>query len=176
MKTIYFFGANHPQYGFLSNYYPCDIKWRGLHFRSSEALFMHFKAYHFGDMRIVDEIQNNPQSADPKYCKSLGRRVRNYDDSVWNAIRDYYMARAIRYKFSCNQFLQRKLAELGTDVEFVEASPYDKIWGIGLDIKYAKITPRDQWLGENRLGTLLTKFAKEHHDELARGMYLFTEN
>lgn len=33
--------------------------------------------------------------------------------------------------------------------EIVEASPYDAIWGIGLEEAVAIKTPRDQWQGSN---------------------------
>jgi hypothetical protein len=43
------------------------------------------------------------------------------------------------------------------DIENVEASPYDRIWGIGLGEEQARITPPEQWLGTNWLGEVLTK-------------------
>ena len=41
---------------FLSNWYPCKIKYKGLDFSSSEQLFMWMKAKHFKDEEIADEI------------------------------------------------------------------------------------------------------------------------
>jgi len=37
----------------------------------------------------------------------------------------------------------------------VEASPYDKIWGIGLDREHAEKVPVEKWTGENLLGCAL---------------------
>ena len=39
----------------------------------------------------------------------------------------------------------------------VEASPYDKVWGIGLKEQLAKTIPQNQWPGQNLLGICLMK-------------------
>lgn len=58
-------------------------------------------------------------------------------------------------KFSDNKDLEDLLLSTkGTTL--VEASPIDKIWGIGLDESTARITPVSKWMGENLLGIVLT--------------------
>lgn len=42
-----------------------------------------------------------------------------------------------------------------SDKTIVEASPYDKIWGIGLKKEAAVKIPEAQWPGENLLGKAL---------------------
>ena len=59
-------------------------------------------------------------------------------------------------KFQQNPELKQKLLDTG-DKEFVEASPKDKIWGIGLGEKRARETAehrRTRW-GLNLLGKVL---------------------
>ncbi len=43
-----------------------------------------------------------------------------------------------------------------------EASPMDKIWGIGLDAKTAEIMPPDEWPGKNLLGKILMELREEY--------------
>ena len=43
----------------------------------------------------------------------------------------------------------------------VEASPYDEIWGIGLDAEDPRAVDRDQWRGWNLLGQILTNVREQ---------------
>ena len=43
----------------------------------------------------------------------------------------------------------------------VEASPFDKVWGFGLDATTASITPQAQWKGTNWLGEVLTQVSDD---------------
>lgn len=58
-------------------------------------------------------------------------------------------------KFTQNpEFLEKLLATKGTTL--VEASPYDRIWGIGMAEGDKGITDRDNWRGTKWLGEVLT--------------------
>ena len=61
------------------------------------------------------------------------------------------MYQALEYKFTQNPKLKELLLSMG-DKEFVEASPYDKIWGIGLDENDVRCLDKSQWQGKNWLG------------------------
>lgn len=87
--------------------------------------------------------------------KKLGREVKNYDDAIWSEKRFNVVSVANREKFTQNEDLYKVLmATTGTTL--VEASPYDKIWGIGLGEGDPNIKDRNKWKGLNLLGQVLT--------------------
>lgn len=57
-------------------------------------------------------------------------------------------------KFTQNEALKQFLLATGTKV-LVEASPYDRIWGIGLLADDPKASHPSTWQGENLLGFAL---------------------
>jgi len=112
---------------------------------------MFLKAKTFGDSIIADAIVANQ---DPKYCKSLGRRINGYSEEVWGLKRYDAMLDACFAKFHQNARLGRLLLATG-DKELVEASPYDKVWGIGLAPNNPDALNRTKWKGSNLLGQVL---------------------
>jgi len=119
---------------------------------TAEQYMMYSKAMLFDDLDIAAAIMN---TKDPKKQKALGRKVKNFDPTIWNL-----NARSVVYEGNYEKFFQNSdllkelLATKGTTL--VEASPYDAIWGIGLDEAAAKRTPPEQWPGKNWLGEVLT--------------------
>lgn len=155
------------------NFTRCRIKYEwpdskdgeAIYFSSSEQMFMWFKAIYFGDFVIADKIL---QTDDPETARRLGREVKNYDDEVWNTERVYWMLQAVSAKFMQNKNLRKQLCDPKYDnLTFVEASPYDKIWGIGFNENIAEDN-QEIW-GKNNLGTILNHvraICKEHKDIL----------
>lgn len=94
------------------------------------------------------------ESADPDEIKQLGRAVQNYDDAQWCAIRFEVVVRANLMKFSQHPELGRILLATGDKI-LVEASPYDTIWGVGLDESDIDVLYPDRWRGQNLLGNAL---------------------
>ena len=90
----------------------------------------------------------------PAKYKKLGRKVRNFDSKVWDEKKYDIVVEGNKAKFSQNPELMEFLLSTG-DAILVEASPYDKIWGIGLDIETAKEGSVEDWKGENLLGCAL---------------------
>lgn len=148
---IYFWGS------WLSNFYECPIEIRHNHdfymLNSSEQLFMLKKAEHFGDTEIFNQLLTSPVMS-PKDAKALGRKVKNFDNKEWNKVKYQCMFEALCEKFEQHNELANKLILTGERV-LVEASPVDKIWGVGLHYNDPLILDDINWKGENLLGKAL---------------------
>ena len=145
----------------FSNFYPCKIHvssdwWDrpvDLHFTTSEQYFMWLKATYFEDYETAEKIL---AARTPKEAKKLGRQVKGFDEDEWAKIREDAMYNAVYAKFSQNENLENfLLADEFKDKIFVEGSPYDKIWGVGLDWCDPRIGDEENWQGLNLLGTVL---------------------
>lgn len=133
----------------------------GVTFNCTEQYMMYKKALMFGDYNIAEEIMHTEH---PRDQKALGREVSGFENELWEAhcikiVRDGNYA-----KFTQNKDL---LAEMAATVgtELVEASPVDKIWGIGLAPDDPKAHNRGHWKGKNWLGIALTQVREQLIDE-----------
>jgi len=89
----------------------------------------------------------------PKEAKECGRAVRGYNERTWNSLREEAMYFNLIRKFGQNPGLKAQLLATDDDI-LVEASPYDKIWGVGLRETDPRINDPSQW-GKNFLGKCL---------------------
>ncbi|MFC6592017.1 NADAR family protein [Deinococcus lacus] len=92
----------------------------------------------------------------------MGRRVRGFDDAKWAEVREQVAFDAVWHKFRGNGKLRDFLLETG-DLILVEASPTDRIWGIGYSESDAW-DHRHQW-GENLLGKALMQVREQLRKE-----------
>lgn len=139
--------------GIFSNYYPCKFKAFGKTWRSSEQCFMWLKAKYFKDEETALAIT---RASRPSIAKLLGREVENFDELEWYKVRYEKMYEAVFNKFSQNEELLRELlSDKYKDKHFVEGSPYDRIWGVGIKWTDKAIADKDNWRGENLLGAVL---------------------
>lgn len=144
--------------GIFSNFYNCRIVCMGREFKSSEQLFMYLKADLFHDEQMKLNILN---SKSPKEAKYFGRKVRNFDSNKWDEKKYQIMQLIIKYKFEQNEELKKELQKPKYKNKiFVEASPYDKIWGIGLHYNDILCDDERNWKGENLLGKVITQYKK----------------
>jgi len=90
----------------------------------------------------------------PREVKTLGRKVKNWDEKLWLARRIDIVTAGNWLKFSQNESLKRALLGTGDRV-LVEASPYDRIWGIGLCPEDVAVLDEGNWKGSNLLGKCL---------------------
>lgn len=141
---IFFWGG-----GIFTNFYTFNHTYKGFQVHSSEQSFMLEKAWEF-DPEMVPEIlaTNKPEQA-----KRLGRKIKNYDEEVWAAIRYQKMVDVLIVKFA-QPSLNKQLLATGSKI-LVEASPYDRIWGVGLKKEDPRIEQSKNWLGQNLLGKAL---------------------
>lgn len=141
----------------FSQWYPRDFVVDGQTFGCAEQFMMHGKAVLFGDAEVAEKILT---AAHPREHKALGRKVKSFDDKVWKASRERIVLAGNRVKFTQNPELKELLlATKGT--ELVEASPYDKIWGIGLAASDPRAQDPTLWKGQNLLGRILTQLRAE---------------
>ncbi|SUW00144.1 NADAR family protein [Brachyspira pilosicoli] len=144
----------------LSQWYIKDFKENDLLFNCMEKYMMYNKALLFDDKDIADEILNNNQ---PKAIKELGRKVKNFNDELWDKMKYKIVFTGNYYKFSQNADLRNFLLSTKNKV-LVEASPYDKVWGIKMKYDDENIENPFFWKGENLLGFALM----EARDEIKR--------
>jgi ribA/ribD-fused uncharacterized protein len=142
----------------LSNYQRTkfDVEWNGVKytFTSTEQGFMYIKAITFGDNVTAQKILNTD---DPNRCRKLGRQVKGYNDAEWAKIRYDVFYTLNWVKYTQDKKLQEKLLDPQFDgKKFVEASPIDKIWGIGYAEDNPNIEFTDMYWGKNYLGRILT--------------------
>ena len=155
MKEQFTFFWNGP----FSQWYPSPFEVDGRMFINAEQFMMYSKAMLFKDEDIAYKIM---KSTNPKEQKALGRKVKNFNIETWSgpALGRRPRAWSIVRKGSWNKFSQNPdLLEILADTAgttLVEASPYDKIWGIGLSEWDSARLTRENWLGTNWLGEILT--------------------
>ena len=142
----------------LSNYQKTNIKviWKDneYNFVTTEQGFMFIKALTFGDDKTAKKILN---TEDPNICRKLGRQVKGYNDKEWAKVRYdiFYMLNFEKY--TQDKELQKKLLDPKFDNKiFVEASPIDRIWGVGYGENDDRIEYREFDWGRNHLGRIIT--------------------
>lgn len=100
---------------------------------------------------------------EPKEIKALGRKVRGFDESVWNKVKYSIVLNGNFRKFTQNPKLREFLLSTGENI-LVEASPYDAIWGIRMSANNENAQNPMKWKGQNLLGFALM----EVRDEIRR--------
>lgn len=135
----------------LSQWWPSPFTVDGVAYASAEHWMMAGKARLFGD----EEAEHRAVSASsPAAAKKTGRLVRGFDESVWERERFALVVAGSVHKFGQNAELRDFLVNTGDRV-LVEASPVDRIWGIGLAADDPRAEEPASWRGLNLLGFAL---------------------
>jgi ribA/ribD-fused uncharacterized protein len=156
LRYFYFWGHKPLPNGKIGR--PCLSQWWGSPFtvdgviyRTAEHWMMAHKARLFSDEETFIRIV---ASDDPRTAKALGREVRGFDEKVWDERRFDIVTAGSVAKFGQHPPLKDYLLGTGDQV-LVEASPVDRIWGIGLAADDARARDPAQWCGLNLLGFAL---------------------
>lgn len=144
--------------GFLSNLYTVSFEIGGRVFSSVEKYMMYEKANAFGDEETAGKILSTD---DPAETKALGRQVRNYDDRLWNGIRQIVVWRGLQAKFGQHPELAAKLAATGNALLAECDGPKNVIWGCGLDMGDPRSSTPGEWPGLNMLGYTLMELRRD---------------
>jgi ribA/ribD-fused uncharacterized protein len=117
----------------------------------------------FGDKETANKIMQ--PGLHPADHKALGRQVKGFNKEEWDKVSFQIVYEANLAKFSQHQDLKNMLLSL-EDKILVEASPTDRIWGIGLDEADPRIENPINWRGQNLLGWAITLVKQELKNDL----------
>lgn len=143
--------------GPFSQWAKCTMVIDGITYNCAEQYMMAMKAKHFNDERVRLAIMNTDL---PFIHKALGRKVANFDVESWNKVCRGVVYKVNYEKFTQNEFLMSELKQT-TGKLIVEASPTDRIWGIGLWENDKRIHDPKQWRGTNWLGEAITQVRED---------------
>jgi ribA/ribD-fused uncharacterized protein len=155
VKYVFFWGHQRSKTGIsascFSQWYAAPFSAEGRSYATAEHFMMAEKARLFNDPDALEMIL---AAKSPGEAKSRGRNVRGFDEQIWIKRRFDIVVAANKLKFSQNSDLLAFLLGSGQRV-LVEASPVDKIWGIGLEAKHPHAENPRLWKGLNLLGFAL---------------------
>jgi ribA/ribD-fused uncharacterized protein len=132
-------------------------------FICAEQYMMHAKAMYFNDVESAAKIL---AETNPRKQKSLGRSVEGFLEEEWEKVREQVVEAGNWAKFKSNNYLRKLLLDT-EDMLLCEASPYDRVWGIGFNADAARAMSknREQW-GLNLLGKALMKVRQQIRESL----------
>lgn len=141
----------------LSQWFPIEFSIDGVRYATAEHFMMAEKARLFRDDEALARILVAPTPAD---AKAVGREVRGYDDAAWEAARFAAVVRGNLAKFGQNEAPRAFLLGTGERI-LVEASPRDRVWGIGMGASNPDARDPARWRGRNLLGFALMAAREE---------------
>ncbi|MGW2210195.1 NADAR family protein [Streptomyces sp. NPDC001781] len=156
VKYLHFWG-HRPQRdgsvgtGCLSQWWPAPFTVHGVEYATAEHWMMAGKARLFGDPEAERQVL---AAGHPAGAKKAGRLVRGFDEETWRRERFRIVVEGSVHKFAADPSLRAYLLGTGERV-LVEASPVDRVWGIGLGVQDEAVWDPARWKGPNLLGFAL---------------------
>lgn len=135
-------------YGYPQSHDPMTVAIASHSFVCGEQWMMAIKAWVFRDATRLEMIL---AESEPKRQKALGREVTNFEPKFWDAICVPVVAAGTIARFEVNPRLLKQMLDTG-DRAFVEGSPFDRLWGVGIRWDDPKIEDQRNWRGKNLLG------------------------
>lgn len=135
----------------LSQWWPSPFTVDGVEYATAEHWMMAGKARLFADAEAERRVL---AAAHPAGAKKAGRLVRGFDEAVWERERFRIVVEGSVHKFASDPALRAFLLGTGGRV-LVEASPVDRVWGIGLAADDEAAQDPERWRGPNLLGFAL---------------------
>jgi ribA/ribD-fused uncharacterized protein len=156
VKYLHFWGHQPepdgtPGRGSLSQWFEAPFVVDGVRYRTAEHWMMAEKARLFGDQEAERAAID---AANPALAKAAGRTVRDFDDAVWDRERFEIVVHGNTHKFAAHPAMREFLLRTGSRV-LVEASPRDRVWGIGMGARNENAENPAAWRGLNLLGFAL---------------------
>jgi len=137
--------------GCLSQWWPAPFTVDGVAYPTAEHWMMAGKARLFGDDQALAAVL---AAGSARAAKAVGRVVCGFGEQEWAAARFDIVVAGNLAKFTQNPALARFLVSTGSTV-LVEASPRDRIWGIGMSAGHRDAGRPSRWRGLNLLGFAL---------------------
>jgi len=153
-----------PGKGCLSQWWSSAFTVDGQTYATAEHYMMTAKALLFGDAAAAARIRS---AMHPMTAKELGRQVRGFDEDRWAERRFDLVVTGNLAKFGQHPDLRDFLLGTGDRV-VVEASPRDRIWGIGLAADHEHAESPEKWPGLNLLGFALMEVRHQLRSETAK--------
>ncbi|MFF7727608.1 NADAR family protein [Streptomyces sp. NPDC008001] len=137
--------------GCFSQWWSSPFTVDGTVYATAEHWMMAGKARLFSDEEAEAEAI---AASHPKQAKDAGRKVRGFDEETWRRHRFDLVVEGSVHKFAQDAALGAYLLGTGDRV-LVEASPLDRVWGIGLAADDERAQDPARWQGDNLLGFAL---------------------
>ena len=148
---MYFWG------GIFSQWYKTSFtNVGGVIFNCAEQYMMWEKANMMKNSAFADKILS---IKNPRKQKELGRAIPDFDAKKWDEIKFEIVVKGNILKFEQNPELKEILLSSENKI-LVEASPLDKVWGIGLHWEDDRVLDESKWQGENLLGEVIMEARK----------------
>ena len=150
---FHFFWRPTAEGGCLSQWWMGRFTTDGVEYNCAEQYMMAEKARLFGDGEMLEAILGTD---DPRAMRAYGRKVQGFDAKVWGESCYGIVLRGNLAKFGQDEALRAYLLGTGERI-LVEASPWDRVWGIGMGASNAAAEDPLKWRGKNLLGFVLTE-------------------
>lgn len=146
----------------LSNFYPCNVVWKGLEFASSEHAYVYAKATHNNQPDIAVAMTRGNVAAEAK--KQSNKIITR---PTWAKEKINVMRSIIKAKVYGNKEIKRQLMKTGNQ-PIAEAVQGQDFWGVGMNKAATCRTDPEIWPGTNMLGKLYMELRSELQEEKER--------